>query len=100
MVFTPAAVPHIVARERLLHREVVQTIVDRDAVRIPHLKPSRLVLNNDCRPLNPLNVCFGLVPPVRHKDQITITHLRDHVLQLRAIILISEITVVLMLSLA
>ena len=52
VVFAAAAVPLVVARQCLFHREVVQAVVDGDSIGVAHLKAARLVMFNYGRSLD------------------------------------------------
>ena len=72
VVLAPATVPHVIPRQRLLHHEVIQTVVDRDRVGVAHLEASGLILFYHRGSLNQLNISLGLVTPVGNQDQISI----------------------------
>ena len=52
VVLASTTVPHVVPRQRLLHHEVIQTVVDRDRVGVAHLEASGLVLIHHRGPLD------------------------------------------------
>lgn len=101
MIFAFAAVPLIVARKGLLHREIIEAIVDVNFTRlVVHREPSSLVNIDHSGLFDQLNISLRLTAPLGHDNELTVAECFTYGTYFLAFVFGSKITVVFMVTVA